>query len=142
MQANYDDVIGTRTAIIIGNRTTRNDWNDEELCYQIMQAIDAVHFNFDFYFSYTNEQERKEYRALFTAQFIDSAWANPGGAFAELFEWNDGAIIIKPTLYLTKESRIDAWFSNHSKMSAQLKKDYANYRTTQRYPIHYNGVEQ
>lgn len=126
------DLIGKKYDYQVGSGTVSSlEPNEDFVLKQIMLAINHYMFDWDFYYNWIDEDEKKEYFKTFQEEILKPLILDVDNTLSKYFKLESGfSQKVLKWVPSNKKNReiIDDFFINNKNISKDLKKDYFRYR--------------
>lgn len=131
-QIRLKDLIGKKYDYEVGSGTTSSsEPNEDYVLKQIMNAIRHYMFDWEFYYNWTDEDEKVEYVKVFNEETLKPLMSDIDNTLSKYFKLESGiygrTLKWAPSRHTNRET-IDNFFINNKKIGEKLKMDYFNYR--------------
>ena len=130
----FEDLVGKYFEIELGSSGTSTEWESKELLAYLKKVVTHNLFDSEFYYNWTDSDEKKQYLDIFTNDTLNEIFKNVTNALNKYFEFKTTAYSTNTKVLVFKYSNdfrddwIDNWFKTNKKISVKLKVDYKRYR--------------
>ena len=130
----FEDLVGKYFEIELGSSGTSTEWESKELLAYLKKVVTHNLFDSEFYYNWTDSDEKKQYLDIFTNDTLNQIFKNVTNALNKYFEFKTTAYSTNTKVLVFKYSNdfrddwIDNWFKTNKKISVKLKVDYKRYR--------------
>jgi hypothetical protein len=125
----FQDLVGTRFQIAIGNCHITGTWTEEKLIEQIKSGI--VHYLYDRDFHYNWTRLEQEYYSIFKEETLNPMMKDIDNTINDFFAFQRtamGEVFEFKLEWRDSQKIIDKWFQENKTISKELKRDYYSYR--------------
>jgi len=130
----FEDLVGKYFTIELGSSGASTEWESKELLAYLKKVVTHNLFDMEFYYNWTDSDEKKQYLDIFTNDTLKEIFKNVTNALNKYFEFKTTAYSTNEEVLVFKFSNkkiadwIDNWFKTNKKISIKLKDDYKRYR--------------